>query len=449
MAGTHGRSCANRLREAGQERGATVHEIAATITTHCAVSPLRAFRLARALTLKQAADALVQLAENSGDGPRPDAMQLSAWETGQHRPRISTIELLAKLYQCAPGDLGYGIVPAAMSQSAAAQPCPGADADPLGCRVDTARRSVDRTLAAGSVTSTQMDMLDEQIHWALEQYVYTPPQPMINTLLHHLDEVGELARQRQPALTQLRLSELAAVLTTLIADALMKLGQLTRSQAWYATARTAADDTGNRELRARVRVQAAMLPYYYGPTTTAIRLAQEARYICRATPTTTAAFASMAEARALAKHGGIQDALAALHRARDVYSQTDAATTSSSAWDFPLRRFHLYESGTLTALGKLRPARQAQEAALRLYPEDAGIDPALLRLEAAICLARDRDTTEACRLAAATYLRIEAKHRTPIVEERAREVITALPPNSRSTSAVRDLTDVLALPAPR
>ncbi|MGD9482341.1 hypothetical protein WDH52_03630 [Streptomyces sp. TRM70308] len=80
---------------------------------------------------------------------------------------------------------------------------------------------------------------------------------------------------------------------------------------------------------------------------------------------------------------------------------------------------------------------------------DAGIDPALLHIEAAICLARDRDTTEACRLAAATYLRIEAKHRTPIVEERAREVINALPPSSRSNPAVRDLTDVLALPAPR
>ncbi|MEU2624962.1 hypothetical protein ABZ642_43830 [Streptomyces sp. NPDC007157] len=38
-------------------------------------------------------------------------------------------------------------------------------------------------------------------------------------------------------------------------------------------------------------------------------------------------------------------------------------------------------------------------------------------------------------------------HRTPIVRQRAREVIGALPPGARSGRAARELREVLALPA--
>lgn len=105
------------------------------------------------------------------------------------------------------------------------------------------------------------------------------------------------------------------MLATLVADALMKLGHLPRSQSWYATARNAADDSGNTELRARVRAQAAMLPFYYGPLEAAVSLSREARIICRGRPSATAAFTSAAEARALAKLGDAEGAEAALRYA--------------------------------------------------------------------------------------------------------------------------------------
>ncbi|MET9779322.1 XRE family transcriptional regulator [Streptomyces sp. NPDC006367] len=323
-------------------------------------------------------------------------------------------------------------------------------ADALEQRVDVARRSVDRTLAAGTVSSTQLDMLDEQVLWAREQYVYTAPTPMITVLLDLLAEVEELAGQRQPAAVQVRLSELTSMLATLVADALMKLGQLPRSRAWYATARNAADDSGNTELRARVRAQAAMLPFYYGPLEAAVALAREARIICRGRPSTTAAFASAAEARALAKLGDREGAEAARRLATAAFEQSRAGSPADNdAFGFPERRFRLYESGTLTALGKTSEARRVQEAALRLYPTKTGIDPALLSLEAALCLAQDRSPTEACQLAATTFLRIAPEHRTPIVEERAREVIGALPPGAGSGRAARELQEILALPSGR
>ncbi|MEU2769384.1 MULTISPECIES: XRE family transcriptional regulator [Streptomyces] len=313
--------------------------------------------------------------------------------------------------------------------------------------MDAARRSVDRTLAASTVSAAQLDMLDEQVLWAREQYVYTAPTPMLKVLLDHLTEVEDLAGQRQPAAVQVRLSELTAMLATLIADALMKLGHLPRSRSWYATARHAADDSGNGELRARVRAQAAMLPFYYGPLEAAVSLAREARIISRGRPSATAAFASAAEARALAKLGDAEGAETALRRAAAAFEQSGAGgSADNDAFGFPERRFRLYQSGTLTALGKTSQARRVQETALHLYPSKTGIDPALLSLESALCLAHDRSASEACQLAAATLLRVAPEHRTPIVEERAREIIGALPRGSESIRAAVDLREILALP---
>lgn len=455
----HGPSCAKRLRQEATRRGASQGEIAHVIHTHCAVSLLRAQRLARGLTLQEAAQGLNEVSAGRADAPRVDGDQLGHWEKGR-QPRPATLGLLCEFYgHCAPEDLGFTSAEAAVpSQSAALVmtgrllPSPNVvrapfTGDALEQQVDAARRSVDRTLAAGTISSTQLDMLDEQVLWTREQYVYTAPAPMIKVLLDQLAEVEDLAAQRQPAAVQVRLSELTAMLATLVADALMKLGHLYRSRTWYATARNAADDSGNTELRARVRAQAAMLPFYYGPLEEAVALTRQARIISRGRASATAAFASAAEARALAKLGDAEGAEAALRIATAAFEQSGAgASADNDAFGFPERRFRLYESGTLTALGKTSQARRVQEAALRLYPSKTGIDPALLSLESALCLAHDGSPTEACQLAASTFLRIVPEHRTPIVEERAREVIGALPPGAESGRAARELREILALP---
>jgi tetratricopeptide (TPR) repeat protein len=408
------------------------------------------------LTLKGVAAAINQLVARREIALRADAEQLGLWETGGRRPRSATLAVLCEFYGCTLQELGFETA-AAVSSSAhvvpAGRPLPTSSAvrepiaDSFEHEVDLTRRSVDRTLASGTVSTTQLDLLDEQVLWAREQYVYTPPAPMIKVLLNHLRDVEYLAADRQPAAVQVRLSELTAMLATLIADALMKLGQLPRSRSWYATARNAADDSGNTEIRARVRAQSAMLPFYYGPLESAVALAREARFLSRGRPSPTAAFASAAEARALAKLGDAEGAEAALRYAAAAFEQSGAGGPSDNeAFGFPERRLRLYESGTLTALGWTTQARRVQDAALSLYPTKTGIDPALLGLEAALCLAHDRRPTEACQLAGVTLLRIIPEHRTPIVVERAREVLGALPAGAENSRAALDLREILALP---
>jgi tetratricopeptide (TPR) repeat protein len=458
---SHGPSCAKRIRTQGMDAAWPPARIAAEISACCQVSPLRAARLARGLTLKAAVGLLKERAAGLGTcAPRTDDEQLRLYETGRHKPQRATVDLLCHVYESAPENLGFCADAHASGRnqqqrrSTDLAPARGqsigwtSQHDPFDDQVDSARRAVNRTLAMTTVSTTQLDLLDLQINTARREYLYQPPSLMIRQLLGTLGEVKTHSADRQPASVQMRLSEMAAYLAVLIADALMKLGKLDMSRSWYDTAQTAAEDSGDAELRARVRAQRAMLPYYYGPLEEAVTFAHEARLISRTRATATGAFAAAAEARARARLGDVAGAEEAIEVARRVFERCDPGD-EGDAFAFPYRRLLLYLSGALTALGRTGQARVVQEEAIALYPQRTGIDPALLRLETAICLARDHSPAEACQLAGATFLRVPSGHRTPILEERARHVLGVLPPAVRQVREARELTEILALPPGR
>lgn len=154
------------------------------------------------------------------------------------------------------------------------------------------------------------------------EYLYTPPAEMLAQLLLELGEVESYSQERQTTSVHVRLTEMTAVLSTLIADSLMKLGDIRRSRGWYETARNAAEESGNVDLRARVKAQAAMLPFYYGPLDAAVAWAREARLLTmHRRPSPTAAFATAAEARALAHQGNVAAARARAQEAQDLFDR--------------------------------------------------------------------------------------------------------------------------------
>ncbi|GAA1162245.1 transcriptional regulator with XRE-family HTH domain [Kitasatospora gansuensis] len=458
----HKPSCAARIRERAAASSWTVTDTVAEIAACCGVSLLRAHRLARGWTLRQAVAELVQLCERLGlPLPGVDEDQLAAWEKGR-RPRVGTVDLLCRLYETNAQGLGVAgdyraeagpatagtARPGIGSLSLPRQVVPVAAPDPFGDLVDTFRRTVEGTLASTTASATQLEVLDEQVMDLRRAYIVSPPTEMLGRLVRILEEVRLLAADRQPATVQSRLSEMIAVLATLVADALMKLGRLDQSRLWYGTARSAADDSGSGDLRARVRVQAAMLPYYYGPLERAVALTREARLLNRGRATVTGAFAAAAEARARARQGDAEGAREAIVQARELFERCPPSD-ETDAWAFPRRRLLFYLSGAHTALGDLREARRVQQEALALYVGDSGIDPALLALEEAMCLVQERSVTEACELAAHTFLTVPEEYRTEILGVRAQEVIAILPAQVRSSRAVRDLGELLALPTSR
>ncbi|WP_344638171.1 helix-turn-helix domain-containing protein [Kitasatospora cystarginea] len=450
MTFSHERQCATRFRAEAASAQWDLARIVDALEACCRVSRLRAHRLARGWTLAQALTELKGMcrSQNLDPGGVTDE-QLRAWETGR-RPRDRVITILCQLYETDRPGLGLARSTSVAVAARPGEPAPGRrgtrSEESLDELAESMRIAVDRTLADTTVSTTQLDQLEERLAALRVSYMVTPPTDMLVLLLSDLGEVRMLAASRQPAATQVRLSEMTAVLSTLIADALMKLGRIQQSQRWYGTARAAADDSGNAELRARVRAQAAMLPYYYGPLDLASRLAREARYLSSRRPTETAAFAAAAEARALARQRDHEGALTAIRHAQDVFDRCQHGAAVEDAWAFPRRRLLLYFSGTYTYLGMTTMARRVQQEALGLYPDQSGIDPALLRLEAAMCLAHERSLSEACDLAVDAYLRVPAAHRTKILGARAGDVLAILPVSQRTARPARQLGEILALP---
>lgn len=320
-------------------------------------------------------------------------------------------------------------------------------ASPLLDAVEHARRSMDDTLCSGTVSVTKIDMIEEGVANHLRAYIHTPPLPMLGKLIADFLEVRHLSSVRQPASIQVRLSQVTSLLATLAADALMKCGQIADAHAWYGTARLAADDANNPRLRAQVRAQAAMLPYYFGSLNDTVRLAREAQSIAAGIPCSATALAAAAEARALARLGQCEAAEQALRTAQDLFEQNEAADTDE-AFVFSEKRLLLYLSGTLTYLRQTRRADEVQLQALKLYRDVGGVlDPALVQLDRAICLAGDGEVVDAAQLAGQTLATLPEQHRTSIVYTRVREVIEAVPARFEHHRAIEELRGLLAIPA--
>ncbi|MQY19884.1 XRE family transcriptional regulator [Nocardia macrotermitis] len=315
----------------------------------------------------------------------------------------------------------------------------------LFARLDDARALVDRTVAACTVGPVMVDLMEERAAGRVLAYTRTPPAQVLATVLPDVLEVQAVATQRQPAAIQSRLSEVTAVLGLLIADALMKLGQIERANFWYGTARMAADDTANLRLRARVRAQHAMLPYYYGSPEQAVVLARAAQAQLPEIADDATALAAAAEARALARLGDSAGADLALNRA--VHRTVELGDTpTDEAFRFGEKRLLLYQSGILTNLGRTDAARRVQEQALQLYRMSPGVvvDPALIELDTAIGYALDGAVDEACELAAQVLTTLPPEHRTTIVVRRAAAVVDAIGDRGRGRRRVEELRHLVA-----
>jgi transcriptional regulator with XRE-family HTH domain len=317
---------------------------------------------------------------------------------------------------------------------------------------EAVRREVEDTLARGTISPARLDRLEELVANHIRIYTTTAPAHALANLLVDFMDVQRLAAQRQPAMIQARLSELSALLATLAADSLMKLGQIPDASAWYGTARVAADDSANIELRARVRAQHAMLPYYYGHPAEAVRLAQDAQVILGGTPRAAGALAAAAEARALARLGNEPDARHAIELAQELVNQGSVPGTDESddAFVFGTKRLLFYASGTMTNLGDAATARRLQQEALEHYSGRTGlIDPALIRLDQVQLLAAEGDFHGAGELAVDVVSSLPEAQRTLIFAARLHQITAAIPKEHEAFSIFRDILSQLAKPDTR
>jgi transcriptional regulator with XRE-family HTH domain len=385
--------------------------------------------------------------------------QISRYETGGSDKQLDRLQFWARLLGI-PEDLlwfsmpdGYG---APVSEAAEVGVAPDVDVEPhtdpdnrsLMYRISantrevrppeagrgallgglaTLRMQLDEALAASSVSPRQMELIETSTRGHVRDYPATPPSVMIERIAAECTEVTALSRRRQPASVQARLSSCAALLATLCADALMRMGETADARLWYRTAMLAADDSERPSLGVLVRAQAAMLPYYFGDSRETVELSDEALAMSTK-PCRSSALAAASRARALARIGDADAARDAVKVARTLFDEV-GADDSDAAFCFTVKRFLFYLGGAATWMADTRTGYRLQDEALALYKTSTtwSIDPSLILLDRARCLVQDERVDEAAIVALEAVADLPVPQRTEIILARAQEIVTAVP----------------------
>ena len=473
---------------------------------------IRAYRLACGTALADIVEQLKARYEHEGrTAPRFSETLLSAYESGHKRPGPEYLHYLCVVYRAEPTDLGFSArcfcgrghrCASAASEWARAEGDPGgAPADGIRGRdgagtastatagaisnhvgatgeehedvlrrtllqliagagvsldsrffgaVDGVRRRLDDALLSGGVAATTLDQWEEAAAGYGRQYMTVPPLRLLCDVLLDLGDVRRMCEERQSIEAQERLCRLAAQLAALTGMTMIDIGDHRLARSFFRTGRTAADETGDRALRAWVVAREGLVPLYYGDAREALRLARISQDLAGRTPCAAGAMAPMIEARAIAKAGSgrpaaTEQAQRAIARAHAVFAQLSEDQRADTAFGYTRRQLLFHEGEALAMLGAADADRVLAEA-LKAYPASERLDRSLIHLDRAMFRLVRGEVDEALRIGEATIRDLPADHRPEIVLNRARDLACEAAAQTGSDSKVQSLRDHLAAP---
>jgi hypothetical protein len=318
--------------------------------------------------------------------------------------------------------------------------------------VDGVRRRMDDTLVNASVSPTMLDQWEETALGYGKQYTSTPPLRLLCDVLLDFSEVRRMCEQRQPIELQERLCRLAAQLSGLAGALMINLGDHRLSRSFFRTARTAADETGDRGLRSWVSVREALVPMYYGDPRESLHLARRAQDLAGRTPSAAAAMAPIVEARALGmlvKRGrsdAAGSAKRAIARGQAVFGQLGKDHIADTAFGYTERQLAFHIGDTYTNMGDHAHAEESLRRALTLYPASSELDRTLISLDRSWCRLQKGEPDAALGTAKEIVLALSPGQFTDIIAQRARQLVGAAAAQYGETTAVKEFREVLATP---
>jgi transcriptional regulator with XRE-family HTH domain len=319
--------------------------------------------------------------------------------------------------------------------------------------VERIRRRMDDALVSGTVSATMLDQWEETAAGYGSQYMTMPPMRLVCDVLLDFGDVRRMCEHRQPLDFTERLCRLAGQLAGLAGMLMIDVGQQRMARSFFRTARTAADETGDRHLRAWVAVREAIVPLYYGDPAEACAQARAGAGLAGRNVCVAAAMAPVLEARALArvaarrggsaKLQGLRRVSALLDHAHDALTRLPAAERADTAFGYTERQLLFHEGDTLVTLGHGQGAERALTQALRLYSADEILDRSLATLGLAQCRLEADEPEEALRLSRDTLLGVPREHRSEIMVRAARSLGDSVAGRHGDLGAVREYREAL------
>ncbi|MBN6058004.1 XRE family transcriptional regulator [Nonomuraea sp. RK-328] len=468
---------ARRIRARGLAAGRTPAQIAEEIHEACSpqfgTTRIKGHRLSHGIALADVIEQVRALFEREAK-PAPGIGEtlLSAYESGLKRPGPEYLHYLCTVYRVEPAALGYEgpCICGHGHRGPAAAPFDVVDGAPVS--VDTreprirqsggeetahegqedenilrrtllqlldsksssvklegpvlgalegVRRRVDETLVCATVSPAMLDQWEEVTQAFGRQYTTTAPLRLLCDVVLELSAVRNAMNHRQPIDLQERLCRMAAQLAGLSGMIMINLGDHRLARSFFRTGRIAADETGDRALRAWVTARESLVPLYYGDAREALNLAKKSRDLAGTVPCAAQAMAPVVEARALAMLSGtdskkeiVDQAKRALARARNAFSHIKGDEREDMAFGYTERQLYFYQGDVLTKLGQTLEAEVVLEQALDKY-QDHILDQTLIRLDRAQCRLIEGDVTEALQIGTEALKLVGPEYRTEFI----------------------------------
>ncbi|MEV4012693.1 XRE family transcriptional regulator [Nonomuraea angiospora] len=432
---------ARRIRAKGLAAGRTSAQIADEIHEQCTpqfgTSRVKSHRLSYGIALADVIEQIRALFERDNKAmPGIGETLLSAYESGLKRPGPEYMHYLCTVYRVEPLELGFdgpcicgrghrtpGLLlgeglerPLTQAEREATVPQePETDEDenilrrtmlnllnpgtsaateldgPVLGACEGIRRRMDETLVAATVSAAMLDQWEEATQSFGRQYTTTAPLRLLCDVMLEMSAVRVALTRRQPIDLHDRLLRMAAQLAGLSGMIMINLGDHRLARSFFRTGRTAADETGDRALRAWITARESLVPLYFGDAREALNLAKKSRDLAGALACPAQAMAPVVEARALAMLSGaenkkeiVDQAKRALARARNAFSHMRPEHQEDMAFGYTEKQLYFYQGDVLTKLGQTLEAEVVLDQALDKY-EDHILDQTLIRLDQAQC----------------------------------------------------------------
>lgn len=309
--------------------------------------------------------------------------------------------------------------------------------------VEQLRRNLHDAVSTESVSEAGLDEWELTVQTHGQATRFRPAGQMLAELASDFVELQRLLERRHSASALRRLTRATAQMAGLMFLTLIKLNEPLAARSWARTARVAADEAGDNDTRSWVRAQEAYVHYYAGNLAEAITVARQAQALAGRSYCVGVPLAAALEARALGAQGNQTGATAALDRAEKALFSLSSDALQPSAFGYNEAQLRFHEGNTYTHLHDTASANTVHERALALVPARDFLDRTLIHLDAAACLAHDREVDQAMLLATNALLDLTPEQRRGLALLRGAEILQSLPRSQRALPVAREFQDLL------
>jgi tetratricopeptide (TPR) repeat protein len=307
------------------------------------------------------------------------------------------------------------------------------------------RQGLSDVLATIQASELNVDDWDYLVDRIGRDTRHRSPTVLASELLSNLEDIRRFYSRATSGHALRRLSRIAAQMSGLTSQTLLKIDDHAGSLDWARTARLFAAETKDSELRAWVQAQEAYYYFYADDLQTAIESAQYAQQVSSNNHGVGSALAAALEARAYAAQGKRHETLQAIGRAETYTESLDSNQTITSAFGYNEAQLRFHQSNALTQLGEAKAAFAIQDRAIELCAPDDFMDRTLVHLDRADCLVVNGSVADGLQVAKGTLEDLKASQARGLIVNRALKTLELVPSSEAESIEAQELREIVNL----